>query len=60
LNSFSPTIENGDGVLPVIACCFDVFIQNDGLLFLARSAVASLELLEVRTIPLAHEKAPFG
>jgi hypothetical protein len=58
--SFSPTIENGGRMFPVIPSGLDVFIQDDSLLVLARLAVASLELLEVPVVRSAHEWAPFG
>jgi hypothetical protein len=53
-------ISRGDYVVRRIASGLDVFIQDDSLLVLARLAIANLELLEVRVVPLAHERPPFG
>jgi hypothetical protein len=59
LNSLPATIEYDHGMFAMIASGLDELVEDGSLLFLACLAVASLKLLEIRTIRLAHEKSPF-
>jgi len=50
-HSLSSTIEHGRRMFPMVACGLDELLQDAILLFLARPAVASLELTEVTVRP---------